>query len=390
MTLRSDDLSLFNEGPFHRLQVLLRLMRPPNPDLPRRALTLLMVVWLPLVILTAATHADHLSSLLRDYVLYSRMVIAVPALLIGQLAMDARFRILLTHVRDAHLLEPAEEQKLDDRLARLRRPRDATLAELIIIGLIVVEIALIGPDRVARGSAWALASNGHGVGLAPAGWYYLVVSIPIYQFLLLLNIWKWLVWSYLMFRLSRMNLQLAATHPDEHGGLGFLGLAPSGFIPTAIALAATIGGAWRYEILHEGTRLASYALPAVGLLAIIFLFELGPLCFFVPRLYQVRSSALLAYGVIAQQHVRYVQSKWVGGRASRESAGLDPGDVINLALFGASYDRIRRMAPVPIDKSTLIGLALSVVVPLFPVLLAEIPLSVLIRALIKAVQAAPV
>ena len=389
MTERSGDLSLFNEGPFHRLQVLLRLMRPPNTDLARRAVTLVVVVWLPLVILTAATHADQLSSLLRDYVVYSRMVIAVPALLIGQLAMDARFRVLITHVRQARLLEEGDQQKLDERLAGLRRPRDAALAELIIVGLVVVEIALIGPDRVARGSAWALPLSGDRATLAPAGWYYLVVSIPIYQFLLLLNIWKWLVWSYLLYRLSRMNLQLAATHPDEHGGLGFLELAPTGFIPTAVALAATIGGAWRYDILHEGARLASFVLPAVILLVIIFLLELGPLCFFVPRLVAVRSTALLAYGVIAQSHVRYVQRKWVGSEENRETGGLDSGDVINLALFGASYDRIKRMGPLPIDKGMLIALALSVLVPLFPVVLAEIPISVLVRGIIKAVQATP-
>lgn len=364
-------------------------MRPPNTDLARRAFTLVLVVWLPLVILTAATDRDQLSSLLRDYVVYSRMVIAVPALLIGQLAMDERFRILITHVRQARLLDEDDQQKLDDRLRGLRRPRDAALAELIIVGLVVVELALIGPGRVTRGSTWALVLSGDRAGLAPAAWYYLVVSIPIYQFLVLLNIWKWLVWSYLLYRLSRMNLQLAATHPDEHGGLGFLGLAPTGFIPTAVALAATIGGAWRYDILHEGAKLASFVLPAVVLLVIIFLLELGPLLFFVPRLIAVRSTALLSYGVIAQNHVRLVQSKWVGSGAGRETTGLDSADVINLALFGASYDRIQRMGPVPIDKGMLIALALSVLIPLFPVVLAEIPLSVLIRGIIKAVQATP-
>ena len=298
-------------------------------------------------------------------------------------------RALITHVRDAKLLDPSDQQKLDERLAGLRRSRDATLAELIIVGLVVVEIALGGPGRVTRGSSWVFAFSGDRSGLAPAGWYYLLVSIPIYQFLLMLNIWKWLVWSYLLFRLSRMNLQLAAPHPDEHGGLGFLGLAPSGFIPTAIALAATIGGAWRYQILHEGARLVSFALPAIILLAIVFLLELGPLGFFVPVLARVRSRALLAYGIIAQGHVRYVQTKWLAARTSAESTGLDSGDVINLALFGASYDRINRMRPVPIDRGALIALGLSVLIPLFPVVLAEIPLSALIQGVVSAVKGTP-
>jgi hypothetical protein len=350
---------------------------------------ILTIVWLPLVILTVATHGDQLSSLLRDYVVYSRMVIAVPALLIGQLAMDGRFRVLVTHARAVQLLDEEDEERLDRVIATLKRPRDSALAEMTILAIVVVELALIGPARVTRGSAWAVVTDGGIARVSPAGWYYLIVSIPIYQFLLLLNIWKWLTWSYLLYRLSRMNLRLVATHPDEHGGLGFLGLASSGFIPTAVALAATIGGAWRYEILHEGTRLVSYALPAGILLLLIFLFELGPLVFFVPRLARVRSRALLEYGALAQTHVRYLQGKWIARSEEGVSERLDPGDVTNLALYGASYGRIKRMQPFPVDKGMLIGLALSVAIPLIPVILAEIPLSVIVRGLFGAVKASP-
>lgn len=383
-----DELSLFSVGPFHQLQVFLRLLRPPSSNLPRRVTAILAIVWLPLVIITALTHMDQLSGLLRDYIVYSRMVLAVPALLIGQLAMDGRFRTLVTHVRDAGLLDNDEEQKLDGLIAKLKRPRDSALAEIIILALVAVELLAVGPTRVARGSSWA-TMGGAGGRIAPAGWYYLIVSVPIYQFLLMLNVWKWVVWSYLLFRLSRMHLQLVATHPDEHGGLGFLGLAPAGFIPTAVALATTIGGAWRYEILHDGARLISFAVPAGILLVLIFLLELGPLFFFVPKLAAVRSRALLEYGVLAQTHVRYFQRKWIASTEAREHGRLNAGDVANLALYGASYDRIKNMQPFPIDKGMLIGLALGVVIPLFPVVLAEIPLSEIARAIIRAVGSSP-
>jgi hypothetical protein len=387
-TAETSPSSVSRAGSPGPLRALLGFARGNQVNVSRRLIGIVAIVWLPIVVLTALTDGAELPDVLRDYVLYSRMVIAVPALLLGALAMDTRFRLLIEHVRNTRLLDEADQQRVDDRIARVQRPRDAAVAELIIAILVACEVVLVGANRVTRGSVWAV-SMGSAASLRPAGWYYLIVSVPIYQFLMLLNIWRWLAWSYVLYQLSRMNLQLVATHPDERGGLGFLGLAPAGFIPTAVALATTIGGAWRYEILHEGTRLVSYALPAAVLLGIVFLLELGPLCFFVPRLYAVRSRALLEYGILAQTHVKYFERKWIMPSADLETERLDAADVTNLALYGASYDRIKAMRPFPIDKSTLVGLAAAVAIPLFPVVLAEIPISVIVRSLIKAVEASP-
>ena len=65
----------------------------------------------------------------------------------------------------------------------------------------------------------------------PAGWYAVVISVTMFQFLLGLGLWKWLLWTLFAFKLSRMKLKLIATHPDGHGGLGFLSLTPIGFTP---------------------------------------------------------------------------------------------------------------------------------------------------------------
>ena len=76
----ADDLSLFRGGLFYRLQVLLHLIRGPKWNLPPRVLWIVAVSWLPLVIITALTRRQQLSTLLRDYVAYSRTVICRPGL----------------------------------------------------------------------------------------------------------------------------------------------------------------------------------------------------------------------------------------------------------------------------------------------------------------------
>ena len=65
-------------------------------------------------------------------------------------------------------------------------------------------------------------------------------------------------------------------------------------------------------------------------------------------------------------------------------------DVGALADLTVSYGHIRRMRPFPADIGTLIALALAIAVPLFPAVLAEIPLSVILKGLVDALKASPI
>ena len=384
----SDNLSLFCGGPFYRLQVLLHLIRVPRWDLSRRIACSLAICWLPLIILTVLFHREELPGLLRDYKVYSRIVIAIPVLLVGQLLMEDRFRIIVKHVWSARLLTDEGQHQLDGVIATLIRLRDSNLPELLMLLLVLADLVIIGPDRLASGPAWASWRTDGTAHLTAAGWYYLFVSVASYQFLILLSLWKWLIWSFFLFKMSRMDLTLVATHPDLHGGLGFLGLAPIAFIPVAIAVSASIGGTWRQQIL-EGARLVSFALPAVILVALIFMFELGPLCFFVSRLTLLRKRAMLEYGILSQTRAIEFHYRWISHQDDHDEEHFVPG-VAMLADLATSYNNIERMQPLPIDKTTLITLALAVLIPLFPVVLAEIPLSVILNALFQAVKAAPI
>lgn len=100
--------------------------------------------------------------------------------------------------------------------------------------------------------------------------------------------------------------------------LGFLGLAPIAFTPTAFA-TAVIAGTWRHEILHHGANLMSFKLPAIVLAVIIALLALAPLLFFIPKLAALRHDGILDYGLLAQFQVRAFHEKWVLHGAGHEA-----------------------------------------------------------------------
>src|SRR6185312_10712319 len=113
--------------------------------------------------------------------------------------------------------------------------------------------------------------------LTIAGWWYALVSSPIQRFLLYRWVWRLLIWSRLLWRISRLDLQLLPTHPDGAGGLLFLGYGQVAF---AIIIAATsfIASAHVGErILRQSAELSSYKVVLGVYVCLCLVLILGPL-----------------------------------------------------------------------------------------------------------------
>ena len=344
----------------------------------------LAIGWVPLVLLTALFHPNLLSSLLRDYHVNARLLLAVPVLLAGQGLMESRVGLMVRHVRDANLLGPDELASMERVVATLVRWGDSWLPELLIIVMVYLNTAAIWHERVAEHWAWGVIGTGASAHITPAGWYFGLVSQVIYRFLVGLGLWKWLLWTVYLFKLSRLNLKLVPTHPDHHGGVGFLGLSPMAFAPIAFAISAAIGSNWREQILYAGAHLVTFKIQAVVLLAVILIMGLGPLAFFIPKLGKLRRSGIIQYGTLAQIHSTDFHEKWILRRAGHEQEFLAAPEASTLTDYGASYENIEKMQPFPFDKGAFVSLALAVAVPLIPAVLAQIPLAVVLKDLLKA------
>ena len=377
--------SLIRGGPFYRAEQAARLIRPNGWNLVRRLTFAIAIGWLPLILLTAFFKPDSLVFLLKDYRVHSRMLIAVPVLLLGQLLVESRFRMVVAHVRDADLLETLDLARMGDTIAMLRRFRDSLIPELAILLLVVVHTAVSFKGQV-DATPWLAQGAGSGLHLTPAGWYAVLVSATMFQFLLGLSLWKWLLWTLFAFKLSRLDLKLVSTHPDEHGGLGFLSETPVAFAPVAFAATAVIGATWRHEILHLGTNPMAFKEPAIALVVIIAAVALGPLVFFVPRLAALRRRGIMEYGILGQIHSTDFHQKWILQRTGHEAEFLIAPESSTLADFGRSYEKLEQLKSFAVDRRGLITLAISVVVPLLPAILAVVPLATVLKTLLKALR----
>jgi len=379
------EISLVRGGPFYRAQQAVGLIRPNQWNLGRRIALLIAVGWLPLFLITALFNFGGLDSLIREYRIHSRMLIAVPVLLVGELLMESRFRVIMGHIRQADLLDASDLVRIDDLIATLVRVRDSYLPEFAILLLLFAHTATSYRGLV-DAAPWLAHGSGADLHLTAAGWYAVVVSTSIFQFLLGLALWRWLLWTFVAFKLSRQNLKLVPTHPDEHGGLGFLGLTSSAFAPVAFGATAVIAATWRDDILHHGARLMDFKLPAIVLLALTAIVALGPLVFFVPRLATLRRKGILEYGVLGQLHSTDFHEKWILHRVGHETEFLVAAEITTLANYGRAYETVERMSPFLADKVALYTLAAAVLIPALPVILAQIPFAVVLSDVLKALR----
>ncbi len=113
------DVSLIRGGPFYQAQLVTRLIRPHQWNLGRRVILAVAIGWVPPVMLTAAFAPGAVFELLTDYKVASRMLIAVPILLFGQILMESKFRTIVSTARE-DLVAPADMPRFDEILATVK------------------------------------------------------------------------------------------------------------------------------------------------------------------------------------------------------------------------------------------------------------------------------
>jgi hypothetical protein len=101
-----------------------------------------------------------------------------------------------------------------------------------------------------------------------------------------------------------------------------------------------------------------------------------------PALLKVKRQGILDYGALANTYTQSFDEKWVHGK-SQGDALLGSSDIQSLADLSNSFAIIRDMRPVPVNKNTLIALALAAVLPFAPVVLIVTPADELIKAVLK-------
>src|SRR5271154_1785895 len=381
----AEDFSLTRGGPFHRLLLFLDPASDQRQGVIRRALIATLLTWLPLLILSLVQGVAYGPQVkipfLRDFAVNARFLIALPILILAESGIDEKWRVLVLEFLRSGLVNEAELPAFECILGKITRLRDRLFPELVMIAIAYSAVFLGKTELLMHGvSNWHTTETG---ALSMAGWWFRLVSSVMFRFLLLRWIWRMLLWTLFLWRVSRINLFLVATHTDMAAGLGFLSEGQKAFSSIVFAGGAVIAGSVGNAIAYEGATLASekFVMIVYGVLAIILL--VVPLLAVSPALLKIKKKAMIEYGALVTKHDQLFETKWIREQHAPDEIILGSPDPSSLADLGSSYAIVRHMTLLPISKPTLITLAVAAALPMLPVVVLTTPTGELVHIVFK-------
>jgi hypothetical protein len=353
----------------------------------RRLIAITSIAWVPLLLLDSlASQAASIGRLpfLHDVEVQVRFLVALPVLIGAELIVHSRIRPVVRRFVERGLVREQDLPRFAAAIEAAARLRNSIPVEVALLISVYTLGLWLWNSRFGIDSPTWYAMPGGRWNLTPAGYWYVFVSIPILQFLLLRWYVRLFIWYRFLWRVSRLNLHLVPIHPDHCAGLAFLGKSAYAFGPILFAQGAMLAGLVASRILYRGEGLLSFNLEMGGFVVFFVLAILGPLLMFTPKMAAAKRKGLADYGQIAQGYVNSFEEKWVLNASPSEEV-LGSGDIQSLADLSSSYEIVSDMRAVPFGLEDIIRLAAAAVVPLAPLLLTILPLEELILRLVKAV-----
>ena len=371
----SPDFSLVIGGPLYQLWRGTRLTDDTLNLLHRRLLAIVLITWVPLLLLSIieghAWGGRVTLSFFRDVELHVRLLIAVPLMILAELIVHRRMHPLIGQFLDRGLIPEVGRPQFDAAIAAAMRLRNSVVAEALLIAFVyIVGVLFVWRTQVALDVAsWYGVSVEGRLRPSFAGWWLGLVSLPLFQFLLLRWYFRLLIWARFLWQVSKIDLLVMPAHPDRAGGLGFLGAVGYAFTPVLLAQGAMLSGMMASKIFYSGARLSEFHVELVGLIAMLIFAILGPMLVFVPKLAAAKRAGLREYGTLAQRYVREFDGKWLRGGAPAGEPLVGTADIQSLADLGNSFEVVTEMRCVPFTVRTAMQLAVAALVPVLPLTL---------------------
>jgi hypothetical protein len=382
------DFSLVLGGPIFQLFRRSHLAGDSLELLHRRLLIITLVAWLPLLLLTtlssSAGHAGRLS-FFHDVEVHVRFLVALPVLVAAELIVHSRIRPVVRRFVERRIVLPQDLPRFHGAIESAIRLRNSIRVEVGLVLFVYTFGLWLWHGRIGIAAPTWYAMPGGRWHLTAAGFWYVFVSIPILQFILLRWYLRLFIWFRFLWHVCKIKLNLFPTHPDRCGGLAFVGKSAYAYGPILFAQGAMLAGLVASRVLYRGESLLSFKLQIGGFVVLFVVVILGPLLMFTPQMARAKRKGLADYGLLAQRYVESFERKWIVREPAAAEELLGAADIQSLADLGNSYALVREMRSVPFGLEDISRLAAATAAPLLPLLLTIFSPEELIMRVIKVV-----
>lgn len=365
------EFSLFRGGLLHRFWIWSGLSGIDLELIPRRSLAVIAITWLPLLILSVIDGTAFKGKVgipfFQDAAVQARLLAGLPFLLYGELFAHRRMEPRIQNFLRRSILTGEEIPKFQDVIGQAHRIRDSIWPEVGIAVLVyTVGVWSWRSQMVLGAPSWFASPDGTNLNLTLAGYWLAFVSVPVFQFILARWYARFLIWFWLLWRLSRLKMDLIPTHPDRAGGIGFLTRATYSFGFVLLTQGVMLSGLIANMVLHNGRNLTEFRIEVAGYIIFFVALVLAPLAVFIPPMVTAKRSGLNAYGLLATEYTRDFGKKWIQGVNPKDDELLGATDIQSLADLGNSYQMLQEMRLAPFGVRAILSFAALTAAPLLP------------------------
>ncbi|NGZ96077.1 MAG: hypothetical protein CV089_08115 [Nitrospira sp. WS110] len=349
-------------------------------DLVKRSLVLIILTWGVLAGLSiwAGVHWAKPAgqNFFVDFAAYGQLLLGLPMFLIAERVIDWQTREAARCFLTTGVVQSGDAVRLVRINWRLKQLRHQVWPDLLcIVTGYALTAAWMIPEMYNDRITWhAMVQIGdHQLLTGPGVWELIFVGPLTTYWWLRWAVKVWL-WTWYLYQVSQLRLNLVPSHPDSTGGIGFLSDAQTKFGWVILAYGVSyVAPTILYKLKFEGATMyvvANWGYAASFAIGAPLLFTL-PLFMFTKQLYQAKSRALEAFQERSMERAKAFEEKWLQACSSGNYELMSGSDLAGLNALNQVYDHLHKMRVVPFDLrsfSELVGSALGPLVPLLPYL----------------------
>lgn len=382
-----DDFSLAIGGPLYQLYLRTRLAKPPLKLTQRRIGFFLALTWLPLFVLTmisgTAFHGVSMPFIV-DYAAHARLIIALVLLILMEVIVHQRIHRIVSQFIKRNLIPKTHMETFHQIVISSLRLRNSMTAEiLLLITAVCIGHWFWKEFSTLDMATWYAKIENNKILLTPAGYWFVFISLPVFQFILLRWYYRIFIWYRFLWKVSRIPLQLNSLHPDKAGGIAFLADTIFIFSPFILAHTVLLAGIIANLIWHTGALITDFKLEIIGYILYLIIIMLLPLFFFTLQLLRTKAFGTLDYGTTASHYVDLFREKWIQTKNDEKIIGSQ--DIQSLADLSNSFQVTSEMRLTPFSRATFLKLIVIIALPLVPLLIALMPIETMMMNVIKVI-----
>jgi hypothetical protein len=292
---------------------------------------------------------------------------------------------IVRRFRELGIVQDADRERYEAILASTRHLLNSRAAEAGVVALAYLNVFLARESLLSLfGGTWRTQGTSGIPTLA--GWWFALVSYPLFLVVSYTWLWRLLIWARLLWKIARLNLRLLPTHPDLAGGLGFVDRSLHVFSIVAFGAACGPAGAIGALILFDGHKALEFKYPVLALAALIVCLITSPLLFLARPLWRARLRGHHQYSELAWSLGHCLDAKWVeAGQSQADASALAvPDFTATTDLYKVARNALR-MRVLPFDLQNVGRLAVATLLPFVPLLLTQVPAKEIFDAAAKLV-----